>query len=88
MFGGVAASLVLGVLVLLMHVVVCWCACGVVSLFVMCRHQSPAVLVPALRTVGNIVTGNDMQTQVGVVLAVAVLVWSAVCLCNAWQKVC
>lgn len=27
-------------------------------------HQSPAVLVPALRTVGNIVTGNDMQTQV------------------------
>jgi hypothetical protein len=29
-----------------------------------CRHTSPAVLVPALRTVGNIVTGNDMQTQV------------------------
>lgn len=28
------------------------------------RHTSPAVLVPALRTVGNIVTGNDMQTQV------------------------
>lgn len=27
-------------------------------------HTSPAVLVPALRTVGNIVTGNDMQTQV------------------------
>lgn len=27
-------------------------------------HNSPAVLVPALRTVGNIVTGNDMQTQV------------------------
>lgn len=27
-------------------------------------HQSPSVLVPALRTVGNIVTGNDMQTQV------------------------
>uniref|UniRef100_A0A383WFD2 Importin subunit alpha n=2 Tax=Tetradesmus obliquus TaxID=3088 RepID=A0A383WFD2_TETOB len=27
-------------------------------------HSSPAVLVPALRTVGNIVTGNDMQTQV------------------------
>eukprot|EP00798_Chlamydomonas_sp_ICE-L_P031487 gene31487-6673_t len=26
-------------------------------------HPSPAVLVPALRTVGNIVTGNDMQTQ-------------------------
>lgn len=29
-----------------------------------CRHQSPSVLVPALRTVGNIVTGDDMQTQV------------------------
>lgn len=29
-----------------------------------CSHQSPSVLVPALRTVGNIVTGDDMQTQV------------------------
>lgn len=29
-----------------------------------CRHQSAAVLVPALRTVGNIVTGDDLQTQV------------------------
>ena len=28
------------------------------------RHTSPSVLVPALRTVGNIVTGNDYQTQV------------------------
>lgn len=28
------------------------------------RHQSPSVLVPALRTVGNIVTGDDMQTQI------------------------
>ncbi|KAI3438906.1 hypothetical protein D9Q98_001320 [Chlorella vulgaris] len=27
-------------------------------------HQSPSVLVPALRTVGNIVTGDDMQTQI------------------------
>lgn len=26
-------------------------------------HPSPAVLVPALRTVGNIVTGDDIQTQ-------------------------
>ncbi len=26
-------------------------------------HPSPSVLVPALRTAGNIVTGNDMQTQ-------------------------
>ena len=28
------------------------------------RQQSAAVLVPALRTVGNIVTGDDMQTQI------------------------
>lgn len=27
-------------------------------------HHSPSVLVPALRTVGNIVTGDDVQTQV------------------------
>lgn len=27
-------------------------------------HHSPSVLIPALRTVGNIVTGNDVQTQV------------------------
>ncbi|TYZ62019.1 hypothetical protein PybrP1_011520 [[Pythium] brassicae (nom. inval.)] len=27
-------------------------------------HPSPAVQTPALRTVGNIVTGNDLQTQV------------------------
>ncbi|GAB4841067.1 hypothetical protein Ancab_021812 [Ancistrocladus abbreviatus] len=26
-------------------------------------HPSPAVLIPALRTVGNIVTGDDIQTQ-------------------------
>eukprot|EP00976_Prorocentrum_cordatum_P019959 404483-Prorocentrum_minimum.AAC.1 len=26
-------------------------------------HMSPAVLIPALRTVGNIVTGDDLQTQ-------------------------
>lgn len=34
------------------------CACSVFS------HPSPLVLIPALRTVGNIVTGDDMQTQV------------------------
>lgn len=28
------------------------------------RHPSPSVLIPALRTVGNIVTGDDTQTQV------------------------
>ncbi|KAG2331252.1 hypothetical protein Bca4012_019175 [Brassica carinata] len=26
-------------------------------------HTSPAVLIPALRTIGNVVTGNDVQTQ-------------------------
>ncbi|KAJ4881179.1 Importin subunit alpha-2 [Raphanus sativus] len=26
-------------------------------------HPSPSVLIPALRTIGNIVTGNDAQTQ-------------------------
>ena len=30
----------------------------------LCRHPSPSVLIPALRTVGNIVTGDDLQTQV------------------------
>lgn len=28
------------------------------------RHPSPSVLIPALRTVGNIVTGDDLQTEV------------------------
>ncbi|KAG4916811.1 hypothetical protein JHK87_054368 [Glycine soja] len=27
-------------------------------------HPSPSVLIPALRTVGNIVTGDDLQTEV------------------------
>lgn len=27
-------------------------------------HHSSSVVIPALRTVGNIVTGDDMQTQV------------------------
>lgn len=31
-------------------------------------HTSPAVQTPALRTVGNIVTGDDLQTQVRPVL--------------------
>ncbi len=28
------------------------------------RHQSASVLVPALRTVGNIVTGDDLQVRI------------------------
>ncbi|MCI04376.1 importin subunit alpha-1-like, partial [Trifolium medium] len=28
------------------------------------QHPSPSVLIPAVRTVGNIVTGDDTQTQV------------------------
>ncbi|CAN6468288.1 unnamed protein product [Victoria cruziana] len=34
------------------------------SPFSFTRHPSPSVLIPALRTVGNIVTGDDQQTQV------------------------
>lgn len=32
--------------------------------FLFCRHHSTAVQTPALRSVGNIVTGDDLQTQV------------------------
>jgi len=35
--------------------------------FSVSSHPSPTVLIPALRTVGNIVTGDDMQTQVLVI---------------------
>lgn len=33
-------------------------------IMILFRHTSPSVLIPALRTVGNIVTGDDLQTQV------------------------
>lgn len=36
----------------------------IVVYFICFRYPSPAVLIPALRTVGNIVTGDDVQTQV------------------------
>ena len=36
---------------------------GAVPIFVKLL-ASPSVLIPALRTVGNIVTGDDLQTQV------------------------
>jgi len=35
-------------------------------------HPSASVLIPALRTVGNIVTGDDLQTQVCLLLHPAV----------------
>lgn len=38
--------------------------CLVLNALLLFRHPSPSVLIPALRTVGNIVTGDDMQTQV------------------------
>ncbi|KAL1221524.1 Importin subunit alpha-6 [Cardamine amara subsp. amara] len=37
---------------------------GVVPrLVLLLAHQPPSVLIPALRTIGNLVTGDDMQTQ-------------------------
>ena len=40
------------------------CSSGVVPLVVrLLGHSQPNVQTPALRTIGNIVTGNDMQTQ-------------------------
>lgn len=42
-----------------------WIIVSVVNFVCMLfRNQSPSVLIPALRTVGNIVTGDDLQTQV------------------------
>ncbi|CAN8248073.1 unnamed protein product [Cochlearia groenlandica] len=39
-------------------------AAGVVPRLVeLLAHSSPSVLIPALRTIGNIVTGDDLQTQ-------------------------
>lgn len=34
------------------------------SIFNGCRHNDYKVVSPALRAVGNIVTGDDIQTQV------------------------
>lgn len=42
-----------------------WCDWNLNNKHVLCfSHPSPSVLIPALRTVGNIVTGDDVQTQV------------------------
>jgi importin subunit alpha-6/7 len=30
----------------------------------LCNHESSAIVIPALRTLGNFVTGSDEQTQV------------------------
>lgn len=35
-------------------------------LAVLLRHENPAILTPALRTLGNIVTGDEIQTQVAI----------------------
>ncbi|KAG8488786.1 hypothetical protein CXB51_016835 [Gossypium anomalum] len=36
-------------------------------LFFLVSHPSPTVLIPALRTVGNVVTGDDIQTQANMI---------------------
>lgn len=36
-------------------------------------HSSPTVLIPALRTIGNIVTGDDQQTQVLILYTLTIL---------------
>lgn len=46
-----------------MHVPLAF-SCSFLNVLLLFRHPSPSVLIPALRTVGNIVTGDDMQTQV------------------------
>lgn len=40
----------------------CWPSTNEISL--LCRHNDYKVASPALRAVGNIVTGDDIQTQV------------------------
>lgn len=55
----------------------------IVVYFICFRYPSPAVLIPALRTVGNIVTGDDVQTQVVDLpvlnsLIVLALLWSVI----------
>ncbi|XP_062186546.1 uncharacterized protein LOC133890118 isoform X4 [Phragmites australis] len=42
-----------------------------------CRHHSASVLIPAMRMVGNIVTGDDLQTQcTGLMKQMVVDLWS------------
>ncbi|KAL8526330.1 hypothetical protein ACS0TY_015519 [Phlomoides rotata] len=43
------------------QVVIDACVCKRLVEFLL--HPSPSVLIPALRTIGNIVTGDDLQTQ-------------------------
>lgn len=45
---------------LIVHTFGVWSHCVIWCI----SHPSPSVLIPALRTVGNIVTGDDVQTQV------------------------
>ena len=43
--------------------------------FVSASHPSATVLIPALRTVGNIVTGDDAQTQVLTIMKFLLSAW-------------
>lgn len=45
---------------------------------VLFSHPSPSLLVPAIKTVGNIVSGDDFQTQVSLVLKNAVYYFRSV----------
>ncbi|KAI3896858.1 hypothetical protein MKX03_013509, partial [Papaver bracteatum] len=39
-------------------------------------HPSPTVLIPAIRMVGNIVTGDDRQTQVGDIIDYGIYIFT------------
>ena len=41
-----------------------YCLLVILMFIFVSSHPSPSVLIPALRTIGNIVTGDDIQTQV------------------------
>lgn len=58
-FIGVVHNTYSGIVDMICSLLVCWTA-----RYLSTSHPSPSVLIPALRTVGNIVTGDDLQTQV------------------------
>ena len=51
-------------------------------------HPSKSVIAPALRAVGNILTGDDVQTQVCVCVCVSVCacVRACVCVCMVFRS--